>query len=164
MATAAFNDSKVLVKSSYIPLYLINVCARVRGHSITTWTRWGGEGGQKMSVFVHAKGIKNCPRRGGGQKVAKFCPRSCWMHPMQIAYSITVEMIEWMLKIMICRETKALSIMLLVSEKERKKEKCIWRSHAIQALVNKFFPIFLSFDLHKKLHKNANHTKNCNSY
>ena len=25
----------------------------VRGHSITTWTRWGG-GGQKLSVFVHA--------------------------------------------------------------------------------------------------------------
>ena len=29
------------------------------GHSITTWTRWGGEGrGSKMSVFVHAQGIK----------------------------------------------------------------------------------------------------------
>jgi hypothetical protein len=29
----------------------------IRGHSITTWTRWR-EGGQKMSVFVHAQGIK----------------------------------------------------------------------------------------------------------
>jgi hypothetical protein len=25
-------------------------------------------GGQKMAVFVHAQGIKNCPRRGGGVK------------------------------------------------------------------------------------------------
>ena len=25
-----------------------------------------GGGGQKMSVFVHAQGIKNCPCRGGG--------------------------------------------------------------------------------------------------
>ena len=37
------------------------VCATailVRGHPITTWTRWGRGGGQKNSVFVHAKGIK----------------------------------------------------------------------------------------------------------
>ena len=26
-------------------------------------------------------GYKNCPRKGGGQKMAKFCPRSCWMPP-----------------------------------------------------------------------------------
>ena len=30
----------------------------LRGHSITTWTRWGGRG-QKMSVFVRAEGIKH---------------------------------------------------------------------------------------------------------
>ena len=48
-----------------------------RGHSITTWTRWGG-GGQKMSVFVHAQGIKTVHAgEGGGQKMAKSCPRSC---------------------------------------------------------------------------------------
>ena len=35
-------------------------------------------GGQKMSVFVHAQGIKTV-HAGGGQKIAKFCPRSCWM-------------------------------------------------------------------------------------
>jgi hypothetical protein len=35
-------------------------------------------GGQKMTVFVHAQGIKNCPRRGGGgQKMVKKFPRSC---------------------------------------------------------------------------------------
>ena len=41
--------------------------------------RWGG--GQKMSVFVHAECIKT-PRRGDGdQKMAKFCPSSCWLAP-----------------------------------------------------------------------------------
>ena len=39
----------------------------------------GGGGGQKNSVFVHAQGI-NCPRRGEGQKMAKFCPRSCLLY------------------------------------------------------------------------------------
>ena len=39
----------------------------VRGHSITTWTRWGE--GSKMSFFVHVGGWV--------QKMAKFCPRSC---------------------------------------------------------------------------------------
>ena len=39
----------------------------------------GGEG-QKMSVFVHAQGIKTVHAGGRGegcQKMAKFCPRSC---------------------------------------------------------------------------------------
>ena len=36
-----------------------------------------GGGGQKMSVFVHAQGIKTVHAGGGGQKMAKFCPRSC---------------------------------------------------------------------------------------
>ena len=34
------------------------------------------DGGQKMSVFVHALGIKTV-HAGGGQKIAKFGPRSC---------------------------------------------------------------------------------------
>ena len=37
----------------------------IGGHSITTWTRWGG-GGQKMSVFVHAQDIKTV--HAGGSK------------------------------------------------------------------------------------------------
>ena len=37
----------------------------VGGHSITTWTRGGG---QKMSVFVHAQGIKTVHPGGGGKK------------------------------------------------------------------------------------------------
>ena len=38
----------------------------------------GGGGGQKMSVFVHAQGIETVHAEGrGGQKMAKFCPRSC---------------------------------------------------------------------------------------
>ena len=36
-----------------------------------------GGGGQKMSVFVHAQGIKTVQKGGGGQKMAKFYPRSC---------------------------------------------------------------------------------------
>ena len=36
-----------------------------------------GGGGQKMSVFVHAQGIKTAHAGEGGQKLAKFCPRSC---------------------------------------------------------------------------------------
>ena len=37
-----------------------------------------GGGGQKMSVFVHGQGIKTVH---AGSKMAKFCPRSCWMPP-----------------------------------------------------------------------------------
>ena len=49
--------------------------SHLRGHSITTWTRWGG-------------GVKNvccCPRSGhkvvqtGGEGWKKVYPRSCWM-------------------------------------------------------------------------------------
>ena len=36
-----------------------------------------GGRGQKMSDFVHAQGIKTVHVGGGGQKMAKFCPRSC---------------------------------------------------------------------------------------
>ena len=36
-----------------------------------------GGGGQKMSIFVHTHSIKTVHARGGGQKMAKFCPRSC---------------------------------------------------------------------------------------
>ena len=44
--------------------------------------KMSGGGGQKMSVFVHAQGIKTVQARGrGGLKMAKFCPRSCWMTP-----------------------------------------------------------------------------------
>ena len=43
-----------------------------RGHSISTWTRWVGGGGYKMSVFVHAQGIKTVHARGGGSKIGKI--------------------------------------------------------------------------------------------
>ena len=37
-----------------------------------------GGGGQKMSVFVQAQGITTVHVGwGGGQTMAKFCPRSC---------------------------------------------------------------------------------------
>ena len=52
----------------------------LRGHSITTWTRWGGEGSNNV-CFCPRSGYKNCPRRGWGVKMAKFLPRSCWMPP-----------------------------------------------------------------------------------
>ena len=35
-----------------------------------------GGGGQKMSVFVHAQGIKTV-NAGVDREMAKFCPRSC---------------------------------------------------------------------------------------
>ena len=37
--------------------------------------------GVKNVCFCPRSGYKNCPRRGGGAKMAKFCPRSCWMTP-----------------------------------------------------------------------------------
>ena len=50
----------------------------LKGHSITTWTRWRrGEGGQKMSVFVHAQGIKTV-HAGGGRGFKK------WQNSVQI--------------------------------------------------------------------------------
>ena len=42
-------------------------------------------GGQKMSGFCPRSGYKNCPCRGGSQKMAKFCPRNCWMAPKVIS-------------------------------------------------------------------------------
>ena len=41
-----------------------------------------GGGGQKMSVFVHAQGLKTVHAGGlggggGVKKMVKFCPRSC---------------------------------------------------------------------------------------
>ena len=36
-----------------------------------------GGGGQKMSVFVHAQGMKTVHAGGGDETMAKFCPRSC---------------------------------------------------------------------------------------
>ena len=35
-----------------------------------------GGGGQKMSVFVHAQGIKTVKEGSRGSKMAKFCPHS----------------------------------------------------------------------------------------
>ena len=35
----------------------------------------------KNVCFCPRSRYKNCPRRGGGSKIAKFCPRSCWMTP-----------------------------------------------------------------------------------
>ena len=55
----------------------------IRGHSISTWTKWecGGRGSKNV-CFCWRSGYKNCPcSEGGGSKMAKFCPRSCWMTP-----------------------------------------------------------------------------------
>ena len=41
---------------------------KIRGHSKTMWTRWGGR---------RSKNVCFWPRRGV-QKMAKFCPRICW--------------------------------------------------------------------------------------
>ena len=36
----------------------------------------GGRGSKNIR-FCPRSGYKNCPRLGGGQEMAKFCPRSC---------------------------------------------------------------------------------------
>lgn len=51
-------------------------CAKKPFNSFRGQDEWAGGGGQKMSVFVHAQGIKM-----GCQTMAKFCPRCCWMPP-----------------------------------------------------------------------------------
>ncbi len=43
---------------------------------INRWKRGGGRG-KKMAVFGHVQGIKTIHGGVGGQKMAKFCPRSC---------------------------------------------------------------------------------------
>ena len=41
-----------------------------------------GEGVKKCQ-FCPRSGYKNCPRKGGGdQKMAKICPRCCWLTPI----------------------------------------------------------------------------------
>ena len=48
-----------------LKIFVVLFFLSIRGHSITTSTRYGG-GGQKMAVFVQAQGIKTFPLRGGG--------------------------------------------------------------------------------------------------
>ena len=46
-----------------------------------------------MSVFVHAQGIKTVHAGGGGgggPKMAKFCPRSCWMTPRKNCFQFNL--------------------------------------------------------------------------
>ena len=50
----------------------------IRGHSITTWTRWGERGSKNVS-FCPRSGYKKCPRRGGG------------VHKCQISVHVVVE-------------------------------------------------------------------------
>ena len=38
-----------------------------------------GGRGKKMSIFVHAQGVKTVHAGGRGQKMTKFCPHNCWM-------------------------------------------------------------------------------------
>ena len=40
-------------------------CTWIRGHSITTWARWGGKGSKNV-CFCPRSWYKNCPRRGEG--------------------------------------------------------------------------------------------------
>ena len=41
-----------------------------------------------MSLFVHSHGIKTVhAKEGGGRKMAKFGPRSCWMIPNTYWYT-----------------------------------------------------------------------------
>ena len=44
----------------------------------------GGGEGVKNVCFCPCSGYKNCPQEGGGQKIARFCPRSCWMTPLGV--------------------------------------------------------------------------------
>ena len=51
----------------------------LRGHSITTWTRWGEV--VKKCLFLSTLRVLIKTVHAGGQTMAKFCPRSCWMLP-----------------------------------------------------------------------------------
>ena len=55
------------------PMKDLNSLHYIRGHSITTWTRRGGEG-PKLAIFVHVQYIKNVHggRYLGGQERAKL--------------------------------------------------------------------------------------------
>ena len=66
------------VTGQLLPLiYLDNLILFIRGHSITTWTRWGGGGrrGSKNVCFCPRSGNKNFPRRGGGSNNGKILSR-----------------------------------------------------------------------------------------
>ena len=56
----AICEAVTLVRTRLLPFFL-------RGHSITTWKRWGE--GSKFLFFCPRSGYKNCPHRGGGQKM-----------------------------------------------------------------------------------------------
>ena len=58
------------IRTYHLVHHILNVFL-IGGHSITTWTRLGG-GGQKMSVFVHAQGIKTVHAERGGGGVKKW--------------------------------------------------------------------------------------------
>ena len=55
--------------------YIIIITYRGAFNNYVDKTRGGG--GSKMSVFVHAYGKKTVQKGAGGQKMAKFGPRSC---------------------------------------------------------------------------------------
>jgi hypothetical protein len=60
----------------------------IRGQSITTWTRWGGGGGcQKMSVSVHAEGIKTLHAGGGGVKK--------WQNYVHVVIECPLTLLVW---------------------------------------------------------------------
>ena len=89
---------------------------QLRGHSITTWTRWGGEG-VKNVWFCPRSGYENCPRRGGGgQKMAKFWPRSCWMSPLKSTQYIQEACAKYFaVHILKLKRLKTNSVMFFVS-------------------------------------------------
>ena len=72
---------KKILKFIYIFWEGFKILTLVRGHSLTTWTRWGGRESKK-SVFVHAQGITTVHAGGGGGgmlnsvHVVVECPRS----------------------------------------------------------------------------------------
>ena len=74
---------KIVHEHNWPNCYFIDlswVASHLGGHSLTTWTKWGGRGSKNV-FYCPCPKCKNCPRRGEGQKMAKFCPRGCWMPP-----------------------------------------------------------------------------------
>ena len=57
---------QIMGQHNRIRLQNSNWVFMIWGHSITTWTRWGGGGGAKNVCFFPRSGDKNCPRQGGG--------------------------------------------------------------------------------------------------
>ena len=65
----------------------------VRGHSITTWTRWEGVKKSFFSMLKVKKNVHEGGEVGGIKKMVKLCQISCWMTPNENLKLITCHLL-----------------------------------------------------------------------